>query len=231
MAGFDSLHRSNNHSIKTILIMAKREIFSIKSIKEKKYQRIDISSEYASLMGYPEKKFTGLAYGESGSGKSVYVLQFANYFATHFGKVLYNSHEERVSQTIQDRVNNFDIDAQRLFIANGLPFNRMCSYIEKNYYRLVIIDSVKYMNFNIDQLKEMRERFAKRQLSIFMVDFGSVKGSPASGKDLIHASDIKMYFKNGKVNAISRYTDKPADKQLFIPETTQSLPSLFRNQY
>ncbi len=207
--------------------MAQREIFSIKSIKEKKYQRMDILPEYAALMGCPEKKFTGLAYGESGSGKSVYVLQFANYFAKHFGKVLYNSHEERVSQTIQDRVNNFNIDAQRLFIANGLPFDRMCNYIEKNYYRLVIIDSVKYMSFTIDQLKKMRERFAKRQLSIFMVDFGSAKGSPASGKDLLHASDIKMYFKNGKVNSISRYTDKPSEKQLFMPKTNQSLPSLF----
>lgn len=209
--------------------MAQREIFNIKSIKEKKYHRMELSSDYAALMGYPEKKFTGIAYGESGSGKSVYVLKFANYFAKHFGKVLYNSHEERVSQTIQDRVNNFSIDAERLYIANGLPFDRMCTYIEKNYYRLVIIDSVKYMNFTIDQLKEMRERFAKRQLSIFMVDFGASKGSPASGKDLIHASDIKMYFKNGKVNSISRYMDKPADKQLYIPQTAQSLPSLFNN--
>ncbi|NDW10472.1 hypothetical protein [Dysgonomonas sp. 520] len=199
--------------------MAKREIFSIKAIREKKFQTLELSEEYASLMGKPEKKFISINYGESGSGKSVFTLKFANYFAKNFGKVLYNSHEEKVNQTIQDRVNNFNIDASKLYIANGLPFDRMCHYIEKNYYRLVIIDSVKYMNFTIDQLKELRERFAKRQLSVMMVDFGSSKGSPASGKDLIHASDVKMYFKDGRVHTISRYLDKPTERQLFVPQT------------
>jgi predicted ATP-dependent serine protease len=204
-----------------------REIFNIKTIREKKFHRLELISEYAELMGIPEKKFISIFYGESGSGKSVYVLRFANYFAKNFGKVLYNSHEEKVNQTIQDRINNFNIDAQRLWVANGISFERMCEYIEKNYYRLIIIDSVKYMNFTIDQLKELRERFAKRQLSVIMVDFGDSKGKPASGKDLIHASDVKMYFKNGRVHSTSRYLDQPTEKHLFIPKNSKKQPSLF----
>lgn len=204
-----------------------KEIFSIKSIKEKKFHRLELIPEYASLMGNPEKKFTGILYGESGSGKSVYTLQFADYYARNFGKVLYNSHEERISQTIQDRINNFNIDANRLSVANGLAFDRMCHYIEKNYYRLVILDSVKYMLFTMDQLKELRERFAKRQLSLLMVDFGKQKGKPASGVDLLHASDLKMYFKDGRVHCISRYLDKPTEKQLFVPTKANKQPSLF----
>ena len=204
-----------------------REIFNIKTIREKKFHRLELISEYAELMGIPEKKFIGIFYGESGSGKSVYVLRFANYFAKNFGKVLYNSHEEKVNQTIQDRIFNFNVDAQRLWVANGIPFERMCEYIEKNYYRLIIIDSVKYMNFTIDQLKELRERFAKRLLSIIMIDFGEAKGKPASGKDLIHASDIKMYFKNGLVHSTSRYLDQPTEKQLFVQKNSKKQYSLF----
>jgi len=83
------------------------------------------------------------------------------------------------------------------------------------------------MNFTIAQLKELRERFAKRQLTIVMVDFGSSKGSPASGKDLIHASDVKMYFKDGRVHSISRYLDKPIEKQLFTPQSAKKQPTLF----
>jgi predicted ATP-dependent serine protease len=204
-----------------------REIFNIKSIREKKFHRLELIPEYAELMGIPERKFTGIFYGESGSGKSVKALQFADYFAKNFGKVLYNSHEEKVNQTIQDRIFNFNINAQRLWIANGISFERMCGYIEKNYYRLIIIDSVKYMNFTIDQLKELRERFAKRLLSVIMVDFGESKGKPASGRDLIHASDVKMYFKNGRVHSVSRYLDQPSEKQLFLPKNSIRQASLF----
>lgn len=207
--------------------MAKREIFSVKALKEKKYQLMELAPEYATLMGQPERKFTAIHYGESGSGKSVYTLRFADYFAKNFGKVLYNSHEESVNKTIQDRINNFNIDAQRLFVANAISFNRMCDYIQKNYYKLIIIDSVKYMSFTIDQLKELRTHFSKRQISVVMIDFGSAKGSPASGKDLIHASDVKMYFKDGTVHSTSRYLDKPIQTRLFTPQIANKQPTLF----
>ena len=207
--------------------MATREIFSVKTLKEKKYHMMELAPEYAKLMGQPERKFTAIHYGESGSGKSVHTLRFADYFAKNFGKVLYNSHEESINKTIQDRINNFNIDAKNLFVANAINFNRMCDYIRKNYYKLVIIDSVKYMNFTIDELKELRTSFAKRQISVIMIDFGDTKGKPASGKDLIHASDIKMYFNNGRVYSISRYLDKPVEQQIFIPQEVKKQPSLF----
>jgi len=191
-------------------------------MKEKKFHTLDFDEFYAKLMGKPERKFTMMCYGESGSGKSVFLVKFANYFAKQFGKSLYNSHEEGANQTIQNRINNYDIDAVKLFIGDAMTFEDMCTVIEKNYYRLIVIDSVKYMSFTFNQLKELRKRFANRQLCIVMVDFGSVKGSPDSGKDLIHASDVKMYFKNGRVYSISRYLDTPVELQLFHPNKSQT---------
>lgn len=207
--------------------MAKREIFSVKALREKNYHTFLFSPEFAHLMGDPEKKFTSIHYGESGSGKSVFTLRFADYFAQKFGKVLYNSHEEAVNKTIQNRIVNFEIESPKLYVANAIPFGRMMDAIERNYYRLVIIDSVKYMGFTIDNLKELREHFAKRQLSIVMIDFGQSKGKPDSGKDLIHASDVKIYFKDGRAYSISRYLDKPAEKQLFIPQQAKQQLTLF----
>lgn len=207
--------------------MAKKRIFSVKAIKQKRYEFLDLEPKYKELMGEPERNFTAILYGESGSGKSVFALQFAEYFADNFGKVLYNSHEEGANKTIQDRVNNFEVDAKRLWIADCFDFEEMCDYIQRNYYRLVIIDSVKYMRFTIEQLKELRERFSRRQITILMIDFGAAKGSPASGKDLIHASDVKMFFKNGTVHSTSRYLDKPNQKQLFKPQTANNQPTLF----
>ncbi|MCL2328953.1 MAG: DNA repair protein RadA [Bacteroidetes bacterium] len=205
----------------------KRQIYNIKTLKEKKFHTLSFSEQYAALFGNPQRNFVAMCYGESGSGKSVFLLKFADYFARNFGKVLYNSHEEGVNQTVVDRINNFDIGAPKLFIANALNFDEMCNKIEKNYYRLVIIDSTKYMNFTFAQLKELRTRFAKRQIVIIIVDFGKQKGSPQSGVDLLHASDVKMFFKNGAVNSISRYLPEPANKTLFVPKRESKYPTLF----
>jgi predicted ATP-dependent serine protease len=207
----------------------KRKIYNINTLKEKKFKTLTFSEKYAALFGNPQRNFIAMCYGESGSGKSVFLLQFADYFARHFGKVLYNSHEEGINQTVVDRINHFDIGAKKLFVGNALTFGDMCEKIERNYYRLVIIDSVKYMGFTFAQLKELRARFAKRQIVVIMVDFGKTKGSPQSGVDLLHASDVKMFFKDGVVNSISRYLPEPVKKTLFVPKRESKYPSLFQD--
>ena len=205
----------------------KRQIYNINTLKDKKFKTLAFNEQYVQLFGSPQRNFVAMCYGESGSGKSVFLLQFADYFARNFGKVLYNSHEEGVNQTVVDRINNFDIGAKKLFIGNALTFDEMCEKIERNYYRLIIIDSVKYMNFTFAQLKELRTRFAKRQIVLIMVDFGKTKGSPQSGVDLLHASDVKMFFKDGVVSSVSRYLPKPTKKTLFVPERENKYPTLF----
>ncbi len=205
--------------------MGKREIYNIKSIKAKKYRVLDLG-KYNEWFGDVEGRFNGMFYGESGSGKSVAALQFAQFYANNIGKVLYNSHEEGVRKTIQDRVLDFEIEADKLWIADAMPFERMMYKITRNYYRLVVIDSIQYMEFTFDQLQEMRETFAKRHLSILMVSFGK-KNNPDKAKEHLHACDVKCFFSNGKVLSYGRYLSKPVTKQLFVPTGTVNHPTLF----
>ncbi len=193
-----------------------RDIYNVKTIQDKKYDTLDLG-EYNSLFGECESRFVMTLYGHSGSGKSVFALRFANYLAKHVGKTLYNSHEEKINQTLRDRINEWNIDARRLFVGNALKFDRMVDVIRKNHYRAVFIDSVKYMDFTDEQLKELREVFAKRKLAIVMVNFGEKLGVPAGswGKDLLHASDVKCFFKGGRLNVVSRYLPVPVDRVLF----------------
>lgn len=192
-----------------------RGIFSIKSIKEKKYNPLPLNSHFTNIMGAIDAKFIAALYGKSGSGKSVFALQFADWFAKNIGKVLYNSHEEGINKTIQDRVNQFGIDAQKLYFGNKLDYDTMCRKIVANKYRLVIIDSVKYMDFTSEQLQDFTHRFRKRSLSLVQVAFGTGKGQTDGAKEHLHASDVKLYFDNGKVYSHGRYISAPKTVQLF----------------
>ena len=189
------------------------KIFNVKSVRERNYDTLDLGERFNELLGRPEAKFTAMLYGGSGCGKSVFALQLADYFAKHYGKVLYNSHEE-INQTLSNRIQSFNIDAPKLYFGNKLDLDEMMHKIKRNYYRMVIIDSVQYMEFTEEQYKYLRETFAKRKLAIVMVSFGT-KGNPTKAKDLLHASDIKAFFKDGKIDVMSSYLSKPKVKRLF----------------
>lgn len=206
--------------------MATRKIYNVKSVKEKRYHSLDLGP-FSQLVGKPEGKFVGMGYGEPGGGKSVWMLRFADFYASNVGKVLYNSHEEGVRQTLRDRINDFGIQSPRLYFGNGLTYDEMVHKIERNYYRMAIVDSVQYMGFTYDQLRELRERFAKRHFSLMMVSFGSSKGSPSCDKNLLHACDIKLFFKDGKVYSHGRGLAKPVTQVLFNANENQQL-SLFK---
>jgi len=209
--------------------MAARTIFNVKTIREKRFDTIHLDNYYRNLFGDPESKFTAMCYGPSGSGKSVFTLRFANYYADLIGKALYNSHEERVNQTIQERIVKFNIHSPKLFFGNALKYDEMIHKIERNHYRLVIIDSVQYMDFTYEQYKELRRTFAKRKLAIVMVSFGTGLAKPdPSFKDHLHASDVKGFFHNGKLTMISRYTHKPSITSLFNPNAAD-IGGLFAN--
>lgn len=204
-----------------------RQIFNIKTIKAKRFDTLDLGSFYNSLFGEPESKFTIMFYGAPGCGKSVTALQLADYIADNIGKVLYNSHEERINQTIRDRIINYSIQSPRLYFGNALTYEEMVHKIEKNYYRAVFIDSVQYMSFTYEQLKDLRKSFAKRKLIVGMVSFGKAKWAPKCQDDMLHAADVKCFLKNGNINIESRYLKKPIDYRLFTPGSATNQQTLF----
>ncbi|OFX62671.1 MAG: hypothetical protein A2066_18730 [Bacteroidetes bacterium GWB2_41_8] len=201
-------------------------IISIKTLKEKKYETIDLG-DYNKLFGTIQSKFIIMLYGPSGSGKSVFALQLCEELSKH-GKLLYNSHEERDKKTIQDRVVNFNINSTKIGLGVSIPFDVMLDKITRNHYSYVVIDSIQYMQLTYEQLKELND-FAKRKrkFGIILVSFGNTMDSPTRAIDHLHASDVKCFFKGGNVTITSRYTNQPVIKHLFQPARHNQQQKLF----
>ncbi len=204
-------------------IIVERGIFSVKAIREKKYNPMLLNDEFRNIMGDVDSKFIGTLYGKSGSGKSVFALRFADWFAANIGKALYNSHEEGINKTIQDRIKQFNISSQKLYFGNKLNYDDLCRKIVANKYRLVVIDSIKYMGLTPEQLDDFRHRFRKRTICLLMVAFGTGRGQTDGCKDHLHASDVKLYFDNGKVFSHGRYISAPKTVQIFKHKNTEEL--------
>lgn len=200
--------------------MSTRKIMNVKTVRSLNYHTLDMG-EFTKYMGQPEARFIAMLYGESGSGKSVFALRLANFLADNHGKTLYNSHEERVNKTIQDRVLEWKISSSKLYFGNALSFEEMTEAIRKNYYRFVVIDSVQYMAFTYDQLRELRAMFKRRSLGVILVSFGASEGNPDKARELLHASDVKLYFKQGTLKSVSRYLGAPGKHRLFGAHSAQ----------
>ena len=182
-----------------------KRAISGKALMKKRYKPVK-TGPYTQLIGGIDGNCTITAYGPSGMGKSVFILKLANHLAGAFGKVLYNSHEEALNKSLQDRVRNFVPNLHhKVYFADSWPFETMLQKIKVNKYRVLVIDSVQYMRFTAEQLKTLRETYKKRQIIVIMVSFGTALGKTRGADDLLHDSDVKLYFSKGKVYSQSRY--------------------------
>jgi predicted ATP-dependent serine protease len=195
-----------------------RKIFNVKSVKEMTYQILDFKEEYSNLIGVPEARFNMMAYGPSGSGKSTWMIKFADYLADSFGKTLYACYEERTNKTLQDRINECNIQSRKLYFGRDLSFEELKKKMKANHYHFVIIDSVQYANFSIEQLEDFRMTFKKKKrMGLIFVSFGTGLGKTDGAKELLHASDVKLYFHNGKVLSHGRYIKEQIEQVIFTP--------------
>ncbi len=209
----------------------KGRIYSIKTIREKNYHGVEFAPEFVELLGSPEANFTGMFYGKSGSGKSVQLLKLCEHYSETYGKVLYNTHEEGVNKTIRKRIEDHNINSQKLYMGDRIDFELLCKKIKSNSYRMIVLDSVNVMKFTVAQLLELRRLFAKRKLAVVMVAFGTQMGSTRNVDDLLHACDIKVFFKDGVAYSHGRYTSGVVEKRFFDTKQKKiGQPSLFEQK-
>ena len=209
-----------------------KNVFNVRALLEKKFHTIFDTEKakkhpdtemWRKRLGEIEGRCKIKVYGRPGSGKSVLVMQLLQYLSEVYGKAAYNSWEERVNKTMANRIRNFmRIDPKTgsvkdVWFLAANSFEEMCKRIEKNYLRIIVIDSVQYARFTKDQLQELEARFAKRNIIVIMVGFGTARYK-AKDMDLLHAADVKMYVHSGQLTVDSRYLGATHHEQLFASE-------------
>lgn len=196
-------------------------VYSLSAVKDMNYEEVPLAKEYIDLMGDIDPRAVMMAYGPSGSGKSVWVMKFADHFADTIGKAFYNSHEEGKNKSIKLRAHAHNIGGKNVFIAPRYSFRHMMMKLKTSYYRMIVIDSVQFMRFTFEQLEELMTYLKKRKVIILMVSFGKSLGVTRGADDLLHTCDVKLFFEQGKVTCISRYLDEPREQVLFTPKKSK----------
>lgn len=132
-----------------------KETMSLSELQRKQFKTLNFTGEWEKLIGKPEQNFALMIYGQSGHGKSFLSAKLSEYLANNFGYVLYNSSEEGISLSLQDKVKKLDSDSLR--ISNFKDFESIKKHLKQSRSKFVVLDSVNHMNLTPEQLEDLKK--------------------------------------------------------------------------
>lgn len=178
----------------------------VREMLSMKYDTFDFRGEWYEAFGMPEKRGVWFVWGNSGNGKTSFVMQLCKYLC-RFGRVAYNSLEEGVSLTMQNCLRRFGMmDVNRRFV---LLDAESMERLEERMNRqkspdFVVIDSFQYTMMTFKQYIEFRERH-KNKLLIFISHADGRLPSGRSAKSVMYNADLKIYVEGYRAFSKGRY--------------------------
>ncbi len=125
------------------------------------FRTLGLKGKWLQLIGDPSTNFTVMVFGKPKMGKSYLCIDFAGYLARNHGKVLYIAREEGLDKTLQDKLNEKDVQHENLFVTSTLPESL-------NAYDFIFLDSVNKLGLQPEDLNRLKAQYpAKSFIYIF----------------------------------------------------------------
>lgn len=146
------------------------------------YSVIPLNPKYKEMFERLHSDNNLMISGEPGHGKTVLLLQFAQYLAEIGLNVLYISEEEYGKSTLSDKIREFNIGHPNLDFAGDLDESII------QYYNAIFYDSISSMNLSAADIKRLDKKFPNR---IFVLIVQTTKdGDFKGGREWEHLVDI-----------------------------------------
>jgi hypothetical protein len=160
------------------------------------FQTIGLQGKYKELIGDPSVGFTAMVYGLPKSGKSTMCLDFANYLATHHGKVLYCAIEEGFGYTLKEKIERLKAHHSNLYITDRVPENL-------NDFNFVFIDSVSKAGMDVNDIDNLRKMHP--DVSFIFIYHTTKEGNFKGVNEHAHEVDVIIQVDKGKATSTGRF--------------------------
>lgn len=160
------------------------------------FQTIGLKGKYRELIGDPSVGFTAMVYGLPKSGKSTMCLDFANYLASHHGKVLYCAIEEGFGYTLKEKIERLKAHHSNLYITDRVPENL-------NDFQFVFIDSVSKAGMDVNAIDQLRKMHP--DTSFIFIYHTTKEGNFKGVNEHAHEVDVIVRVDKGKVTSTGRF--------------------------
>jgi len=160
------------------------------------FQTIGLQGKYKQLIGDPSVGFTAMVYGLPKSGKSTMCLDFANYLASHHGKVLYCAIEEGFGYTLKEKIERLKAHHSNLYITDRVPESL-------NDFQFVFIDSVSKAGMDVNAIDQLRKMHP--DTSFIFIYHTTKEGNFKGVNEHAHEVDVIVQVDKGKATSTGRF--------------------------
>lgn len=190
--------------------MRQKRAYSPTDVLRMKRPCYEFTGEWEASLGRPAKSGTWIIWGNSGNGKSSFVMQLAKYLCG-FDKVMYDSLEESTGLSFQKSIDRHRMCevARRFLILDRESIESLCERLRKpKSPRVVIIDSFQYSGLNYSTYIKLKEEHPDK-LFIFISHAEGLRPAGRAAKKVEYDADIKIRVEGFRAMCKSRFMDKP----------------------
>lgn len=179
---------------------------SVQELMSMKKETYALSGAWADAFGEPEKHGVWFVWGQSGSGKTSFVLQMCKELC-RFGKVAYDSLEEGSSLTMKNafmRAGMQDV-ARRMVLLAGEPMDELDTRLSRRKSPdAVVIDSFQYTGMDFNKYLWLKRRHPNKLIVIIsQADGTRPKGRTAVS--VMYDAALKIWVEGYRAFSKGRY--------------------------
>lgn len=178
---------------------------TVNNILKKTYSLFDFEGEWRQAFDRPEKRGVWFIWGNSGNGKTTFVLQLIKYLA-QFDKVLFNSLEEGSAHTLRQgfiRVGMSEVARKVSLVSED--FDALCERIsQRKSPEIIVIDSFQYFQISYKQYITFKERFPDK-LIIFISHADGRSPAGRSARSVMYDASLKIWVEGYRAYSKGRY--------------------------
>ena len=166
--------------------------YSVNQVLNRNELRFPFTGEWFDAFGTPGKKGVWFIWGDTGSGKTRFVLQLAKYICP-FGKVIYNSLEEEFGVSLQNSFVECQMkEVSRKVIVVHESIEELSERLsKKNSPKIAIIDSFQYSGLNYKSYLAFKKKH-NNKLIIFVSHADGKRPSGRSAKSVQYDAALKI---------------------------------------
>ncbi len=189
-----------------------KRAYSPKEVQSMNIPCFPFEGEWEAAFGRPDRTGTWIIWGESGNGKSTFVMKLAKYLC-RWSTVAYDSLEESTRLSFQNTLNRERMEEvnRKFKILDRESMDDLSERLSKRRSPdVVIIDSFQYSGLTYASYKALKEKH-RNKLLIFVSHCEGEKPEGRAAKKVAYDADVKIFVRGFRAISKGRFITKPGN--------------------